>query len=585
MLWLGLAVGGMVVTAIGFRFYDLQHYPPGLFPDVAANGEDALLILEGDRRPFFPRGNGREGLLFYLDALSIRYFGVGVWPMYVPTATVGVLTVLATYFATQVFFGRLAGVLAGLFLATSAWHVTLSRTGFRASLAPLFLAAFTALAGFTVRAVHDGKRALSYGYAALAGIALAGGFYSYISYRAMVGVVAGVVILLLLAALHKNIGFPHFRRYGGQVLLGLLTAGVTIAPLAWYFVQHPDEFLGRAGQVSIFSPDLQREYGLRSAVDALAYSSRTTIEGFFVGEGDANWRHSVAGYPLLNPLVGFLFLAGIVWALWGLAGVVWHMARGQEVHLGMIYPYLLLMLAGMMAGVVTTLEGLPHGLRATGMVFPIMMLAGTAGAVIVHYLQRRLVREHAHAVAVGLAAGVVIAFSVYDGALYFFVARNEAEAHYAYRADLTDVAEYIRSAPALTEASAGRQNKPYLVLDAFSVQTVHFLQHEIIAGRITPPPHDFRDHPDEDQHLYRLVKPEEAEKTPVAAGELIIFTQSTLPDADRYAAVHPKDELVESRRNRFGQEIMRVYRGSGAAAVTPGSTLPTEPTFDLDAGI
>lgn len=573
LLWLGLAVGGVIITAIGFRFYDLQNYPPGLWPDVAANGEDALLILEGDRRPFFPRGNGREGLLFYLDALSIKYFGLGVWQMYVPTTTVGVLTVIATYFATQAFFGRLAGVLAGLFAATSYWHVTLSRTGFRAILAPLFLAAFTAFVGYAIRAAHDGRRVWSYVYAALAGVALAGGFYAYISYRAMVGVIAGVAVLLLLAAMHKKIGFPHFRRYGGQMVVGVVAASVVASPLAWYFSQHPAEFMGRAGQVSIFSQDLQRAHGLNSAFEALAYSTRETVKGFFVGQGDLNWRHSVAGYPLLNPLVGLLFLVGVVWAIWGLAGVIWHMVQGREVHLGMIYAYLLLMLAGMLAGVVTTLEGIPHGLRAAGAFFPIMMLAGTVGAVIVHYIQRRLVSEQARAVGYGITAGALIAFSVFDGALYFFVARNEAEAYSAYRGDLTEVAEFI----------TGNENRPYLVLDAFSVQTVHFLQHEIAkSGAVSPPPHDFESHPDEEAHRYRLLKPEVSHEVKIGAGEVIIFTQSTLPDAGRYVAGHPSIELVESRANRFGQEIMRVYRGTkGQSAPLP--TAPQEPTFDLDA--
>lgn len=573
LIWLGLAVGGVIITAIGFRFYDLQNYPPGLWPDVAANGEDALLILEGDRRPFFPRGNGREGLLFYLEALTIKYYGVGVWQMYVPTAVIGVLTVIAIYFATQAFFGRLAGVLAALFAATSYWHVTLSRTGFRAILAPLFLAAFTAFVGYVIHAAHDGKRVWSYVYAVLAGVAFSGGFYSYISYRAMIGVVAGVAVLLLLAAMHPKIGFPHFRRYGGQMVAGLVAASIVISPLAWYFSQHPAEFLGRAGQVSIFSHDLQREHGLTSAADALVYSTRETIKGFFVGAGDLNWRHNVAGYPLLNPLVGLLFLVGVVWAIWGLAGVIWHMVQGREVHLGMIYAYLLLMLAGMLAGVVTTLEGIPHGLRAAGVFFPIMMLSGTAGAVIIHYIQKKLVTEQARAVGYGITAGALIAFSVFDGALYFFVARNEAEAYSAYRGDLTEVAEFI----------TGNENRPYLVLDAFSVQTVHFLQHEIAkSGAVSPPPHDFESHPDEEAHRYRLLKPEVSHEVKIGAGEVIIFTQSTLPDAGRYVAGHPSIELVESRANRFGQEIMRVYRVvSGPASATPAPV--QEPTFDLDA--
>lgn len=559
--WLGLAVFGVIVTATLFRFYDLQHWPPGLWPDVAANGEDAKDILKGDWRPFYPRGNGREGLLFYLDALSIRYLGVGVWQLAVPTAAIGVLTAIAIYFAMQVFFGRLAGVLAAFFAATSYWHVTISRTGFRATLAPLFMAAFTAFVGYAIVSAKDKKLVSSYVHASLAGAVFAGGFYSYISYRAMVGVVLGVVVLLLLAALHAKIGFPHFRRYGGQMLVGVVAAGVVALPLFLYFVRHPNEFVGRAGQISIFNPDLQRSLGTAEAWETFQYSTRETIKGFFVGEGDLNWRHSVAHYPLLNPLVGLLSLLGILWAMGGTFRVFWRVIHGEEVHMGMVFPYLLLLLLGMLLPVATTAEGIPHGLRALGVFFPLMVLAGSAGAVIIHWVQARLRSEQSRAVVGGVLVGALLLSGLYDGALYFFVARNTAEAYAAYRGDLTEVAEYLREQAA--RKGGGRDTAlPYLVLDEFSVQTVHFLV------------------PDR----YTLVSPAASDSLTIAKGELIIFTQSTLGEADRFQARQARVELVESRRNEFGQEIMRVYRGvEDGAAASPAPVRET--TFDLDAGV
>ncbi|MCH8748661.1 glycosyltransferase family 39 protein, partial [Patescibacteria group bacterium] len=155
-----LAVVAVVGLATFFRMYDITNYPPGLFPDEAANGEDALLIMEGDYRPFYPRGNGRESLFFYLEAISLSLFGVGVWQLHLVAALIGVLTVLATYFATRVWFGRLAGILAAGLLATNHWHVTMSRTGFRAILIPLLVALFTAWVGYTIQAVKK-KRSRS----------------------------------------------------------------------------------------------------------------------------------------------------------------------------------------------------------------------------------------------------------------------------------------------------------------------------------------------------------------------------------------------------------------------------------------
>lgn len=569
-----LGLIGIMVLAIGFRLYDIQGFPPGLFPDEAANGEDALLIMEGDYRAFYPRGNGREGLYYYLEALSIATFGIGVWQLHAVSAVIGILTVLATYFATHAFFGRLAGLFTALFAATSYWHVALSRTGFRGILAPLFIAGFTAFVGYTISAYKRGNISQSYIHAALAGAMFAGGFYSYIAFRAMVGVVLGIVILLLLAALHPKIGFPHGKRYGKQLVVGIIASLIVFAPLGWHFIQHPDEFVGRAGQVSVFNEELQEEYGGGTLAGTILYSTRETLKSFFVGEGDSNWRHSVAGFPLVNPLVGLLFITGLIWTINGTVIVFLKIFKGEEVHLGMIYPYLILVLVGMLAPTIATAEGIPHGLRSLGLFVPIVMVAGVAGAVVTRWVQRKVSLEAGKSAAYGVVIGVVALMALYDGVLYFSVARSSAEAYYDYRGDLTEVSEYILRRSEDSEAS-----KPYLVLDTFSLQTTHFLTHTIESdGMITPPPHDYLDHPDVDLHRYQSLDPSRSHHVSLLPGEVIIFTQSTLPDADRYVEYHDNVELIESRTNRFGEEIMRVY-----GATSQEESNPQVEGLDLDA--
>lgn len=550
--WLKAGIAIALITGLAFflRVYDIQHYPPGLFPDEAANGEDALSILQGDIRPFYSRGNGREALFFYLQAFLIKTLGVGHWQMHLASAIVGTLTVLAMYFAVRPYFGRLAGLLAALFLATSSWHITLSRTGFRAILIPLLLSLFTAFVGYAIAAVKTKRIRASYLYAALAGASFAGGFYTYIAYRAMVGVVLGVLILLLIAAMHPNIGFPHVRRYGKQTLLAALAGIVVLLPLAIYFANNPDEFIGRASQVSIFSPDLQREFGGGTLTGTVVYSVNKTLLSFF-SYGDENWRHNVAGYPLLNPLVGFLFVLGICWTLKGTWDVFWRMLHGKEVHLGMIYPYILLMLFGMMLSVVTTAEGMPHALRSIGMATPIYMLAGTAGAVALRYALAWGRKRDVVGMIYGAAAGLLVVSSVYGPLLYFIISRNTPEAHTAYRGDLTAVSAYIN------EYVIQHPNKrPYLVLDPFFAQTTHFLT----GGQ------------------YRLLDPLTSSHIVLMPGEIIVFTQSTIFDADRYARIyHDSLLLTASTLNRFGQEVLRVYEG------VENASTPEVIDVDLDA--
>jgi hypothetical protein len=147
---------------------------------------------------------------------------------------------------------------------------------------------------------------------------------------------------------------------------------------------------------------------------------------------------------------------------------------------------------------------------------------------------------------------MVLLDGLYGGLLYFGISRRDAQAAYEYRGDLTEVAKFLVDYTT-THPDAPR---PYLVLDAFSVQTVHYLA--------TVSAHDYESHPDEADHRYRLLDPATSHLTELAPGDIIIFTQSTMPDAARVEAEKrsmPGVELRISsmRYNMFGQEIMRVY--------------------------
>jgi hypothetical protein len=269
----------------------------------------------------------------------------------------------------------------------------------------------------------------------------------------------------------------------------------------------------------------------------------------------------VAGQPLVNPLVGVLFLLGVAWSIHGTVVVMWSIVRGQEVHLGLTYPYILLLLLGMLVPVITTAEGMPHGLRSIGLITPLFLLAGTAGSVAVYWVRQRVGSDWGRAVLGGLGIGVLALSGLHGAALYFLIARNDPAAYAAYRGDLTVVADYIRQRP----------DRPYIVLDGFSLQTVHFLTsvaaHDHVVGDAT--------HPDEAQHRWRQLDPARSHLTALQPGEVIIFTQSTLPDADRYFQQHSGMVLVEQRHNRFGQEIMRVY----------GRPAPATPSGEEPAGL
>ena len=129
----------VVIIATFLRLYQLDAAPPGLYPDEAMNGNNALEALRtGEWRTYYPENNGREGLFINIQAIFLLAFGQNEpWVLRLPSALFGILTVLGLYFLAKELWGVRVGLLASFLLATSFWHIIFSRIGFRAIMAPL----------------------------------------------------------------------------------------------------------------------------------------------------------------------------------------------------------------------------------------------------------------------------------------------------------------------------------------------------------------------------------------------------------------------------------------------------------------
>ncbi|MCD6086119.1 4-amino-4-deoxy-L-arabinose transferase, partial [bacterium] len=88
-----------------FRFYNLERIPPGLYPDEAANGNDALEALKtGNFKVFYQDNNGREGLFINLISYSIKYLGLKPVSIRIISAIIGSLTIFGIYLLTKTLF-------------------------------------------------------------------------------------------------------------------------------------------------------------------------------------------------------------------------------------------------------------------------------------------------------------------------------------------------------------------------------------------------------------------------------------------------------------------------------------------------
>ncbi|MGD0981347.1 MAG: glycosyltransferase family 39 protein [Solirubrobacteraceae bacterium] len=93
-------------------------------------------------------------LTFWIQALSVRVFGYHPLSILIPDALMGVATVVLIYDLVRRLFGRPAGFIAGLALATTPMTVAMSRHNNPDVLVALFC---VAALWFFVRAVQDGR--------------------------------------------------------------------------------------------------------------------------------------------------------------------------------------------------------------------------------------------------------------------------------------------------------------------------------------------------------------------------------------------------------------------------------------------
>ena len=401
------ALVGIVALGAFLRFYLITEIPPGLYPDEAMNGNNALEALAtGHFKVFYPENNGREGLFINIQAISVAAFGPTPWALRVVSSLFGTLTILGVYLVAKELFpaknpnvkipmsnkiqnpnnqdrkNRLGfgawdfignwkleignyevALLAAFFTATSYWHLNFSRIGFRAIMVPFF----TAFAMyFLLRGLRKGG-ALDL---IAAGLFTGLGLHTYIAFRFMVFVFAVPIVWYLWQWAKKRrhdiagkqsdfsrevrlLPVPVSSCVPCIVALYAFVVFVALIPLGLYLINHPQDFLNRADEVSVFAA--------ASPIREFARSAGLTLQMFFY-KGDCNWRHNFNCAPLLHPLVALFFLAGVITLLKS------NFNRVTRTLIGV-------WLGALMLPAALTRESIPHALRAIGVIPPVMILS------------------------------------------------------------------------------------------------------------------------------------------------------------------------------------------------------------------
>jgi len=348
----------IIAVAAFFRLYQLDQFPPGLYPDEAMNGNNALEALDsGEYKIFYPENNGREGLFINIQALSVKTFGNEAWALRLVSAIFGILTVAGLYLLTKELFEWRLAALASFMMAVSFWHVNFSRIGFRAIMIP-----FVLVFGFYF--LWRGLKHLKKFDFLMAGIFGGIGFHTYISYR-IAPLIAVLVFLNYWWYLKKDFSHSDYEYARNKLLQGFaltfISMFIVALPIVLYFWTHPADFLGRAAGLSIFNS--------ADPLKALADSTLKTL-AMFNFSGDWNWRHNISGEPMLHWTLGIFFVMGFLKEFS-------HWLRRKHGHFSPLHTLLIswffiMLIPGFMS------SEAPHAIRTIG-VLPIVMILAARG--------------------------------------------------------------------------------------------------------------------------------------------------------------------------------------------------------------
>lgn len=353
----------LILTCIGafFRFHQLDQVPIGLWRDEAANGLEALRVLDGNLALFY---GTREPMFIYLVAASVAFLGRTPLAIRVVSAIVGSATIPITFLLVKELFrstemrARALAFLTSLWLATSYWHINFSRLGFRGILLPLLasLSFYFLWRGWNeLMAVPDHdyyRQSTTLVWFVLAGLCFGLTMYTYTAARFL-----PVALLPFLGctascawrqarrrARGHTVPSPPLSAWKAFVVFGLISF-LVFAPLGAYFVTHPGSFFVRPG-VSV----------LRLAQDQplMVVLAQNTVKqlGMFGFAGDPNVRHDPAGRPAFDLFTLCFFLMGVAFS-------TRHWTRIP--HL-----FLLSWFFAMLLPAILTYPELPHFLRAIG---------------------------------------------------------------------------------------------------------------------------------------------------------------------------------------------------------------------------
>lgn len=363
----------ILILATVLRLWKLDQYPAGLNADEAAIGYNAYSILRtgrdehGEALPihFKSFGDYKPGLYFYLVLPFVKFLGLNVWAVRLPSVILGVLSVLFVYLLIKELFSSIPALLAGLLLAISPWHIHFSRGGWETNVATFFI-----LVGvyFFFKALKNPKFfVFSFSF-------LVFSMYTYHGARVLAPLLGGALLVLK----RKEI----FVQKSKMIFFSMMVAILFLLPLFYTFIFTPAG-AARFSGLSLFADEgpfwrinqLRGEHG-RAVASPLVrlLHNRPLVYGLEFAQNFLDHFDGVFLFILGDsikrsnvPEMGELYLFDLPFLAFG----VYFLIKNKEKN--WLFPFIWLGIAPLAASL--TFQT-PSALRAHGMVIPLALISG-----------------------------------------------------------------------------------------------------------------------------------------------------------------------------------------------------------------
>ncbi|MCL4530428.1 MAG: glycosyltransferase family 39 protein [Chloroflexi bacterium] len=242
-----LLLAAVIIVAAFARLFHISSNPPSISWDEASIGYNAYSILKTGRDEhgkflpvdaFAAFGDYKPPVAVYLTVPFVAALGLTEAAVRLPSATAGILTVLALYFLiTELFRGnrnaKWIGITGSAVLSVTPWHIMLSRAGFEANIAVLFIVLGV---WWTLAARHNPR------FLFVCWLPFVAGVYTFNSARYAGPVIALGCAVVIAKTLWK------FRR---QAIAGIVIGCVALLPIVPHLRSKQSRL--RFNEVSIFT--------------------------------------------------------------------------------------------------------------------------------------------------------------------------------------------------------------------------------------------------------------------------------------------------------------------------------------------